>query len=113
MQFTFDAMHYAYNGKAELKPYARKLYGFAVKLRKLYRCPMDIEWAVSRGKVYLLQARPITTLKRFDRDTYQINGSLSGEYLFSKTNVGEIFMCTVSPATYSVLETVWFSSAGA
>lgn len=106
LQFTFDAMHYAYNGEAELKPYARKLYGFAVKLRKLYRCPMDIEWAVSDGKLYLLQARPITTLKRFDRDTYQINGSLSGEYLFSKTNVGEIFMCTVSPATYSVMEMI-------
>lgn len=106
MQFTFDAMHYAYHGEAELKPYARKLYGFAVKIRKMYRCPMDIEWAVSGKKLYLLQARPITTLKRFDRDTYQINGSLSGEYLFSKTNVGEIFMCTVSPATYSILEII-------
>ncbi|MDD6208905.1 MAG: PEP/pyruvate-binding domain-containing protein [Clostridiales bacterium] len=105
-EFTFDAMYYAYHGEEEMKPYARKLYGYAVKLRNRYRRPMDIEWAVSGGKLYLLQARPITTLKRFDRDTYQINGSLSGEYLFSKTNVGEIFMCTVSPATYSVLEMI-------
>ena len=104
--FTFDAMHYAYNGSAEFKSYARKLYQFAVKLHRLYRCPMDMEWAVAGGKLYLLQARPITTLNRFRRDTYEINGSLSGEYLFSKTNVGEIFMCPVSPATYSILEMI-------
>ena len=106
MEFTFDAMHYAYDGGTELKPYARKLYGYAVKLRNLYQCPLDMEWAVSGKKLYLLQARPITTLKRFDRDTYEINGSLSGEYLFSKTNVGEIFMCPVSPVTYSILEMI-------
>lgn len=105
-EFTFDAMHYAYQGSSELKPYAKKLYQFAVKLRNSYQCPMDMEWAVSDGKLYLLQARPITTLNRFHRDTYQINGSLSGEYLFSKTNVGEIFMCPVSPATYSILEMI-------
>ena len=106
VEFTYDAMKYAYHGSAELRPYAKKLYRFAVKLRKIYQCPLDIEWAVSNQKLYLLQARPITTLKRFDRDTYKINGSLSGEYLFSKTNVGEIFMCPVSPATYSIMEMI-------
>lgn len=104
--FTYDAMNYAYEGGLELKPYAKKLYQYAVKLRNLYHCPLDMEWAVSGGKLYLLQARPITTLNRFHRDTYEINGSLSGEYLFSKTNVGEIFMCPVSPATYSILEMI-------
>ncbi|MGN0164612.1 MAG: PEP/pyruvate-binding domain-containing protein [Lachnospiraceae bacterium] len=106
LEFFYDAMHYAYHGETELKPYAKKLYRYAVQIRNMYRCPMDIEWAVSGGKLYLLQARPITTLQRFHRDTYQINGSLAGEYLFSKTNVGEIFMCPVSPATYSILERI-------
>ncbi len=106
LNFSFDAMHYSYHGNTELKPYAKKLYQFAVKIRDLYHCPMDIEWAVSNKTLYLLQARPITTLNRFHRDTYQINGSLSGEYLFSKTNVGEIFMCPVSPATNSILEMI-------
>lgn len=26
------------------------------------KCPMDIEWAIEKGRVFLLQARPITTL---------------------------------------------------
>ena len=104
--FSFDALQYKYDGRKELEPYAKKLYKSAVKIRLLYGCPMDIEWAVSEHKVYILQARPITTLCRFNRDTYEINGSLSGNYLFSKTNVGEIFMCPVSPVTYSVLESI-------
>ncbi|MEX2237606.1 MAG: PEP/pyruvate-binding domain-containing protein [Dehalococcoidia bacterium] len=27
-----------------------------------YGCPQDIEWAISKGSLYLLQARPVTTL---------------------------------------------------
>ncbi|MFH1854826.1 MAG: PEP/pyruvate-binding domain-containing protein [bacterium] len=30
------------------------------KVEKLYKKPMDIEWAYSQGKLYLLQARPIS-----------------------------------------------------
>ena len=32
------------------------------KIEKHYGCPQDIEWAVYRGKFYILQSRPITTL---------------------------------------------------
>ena len=35
----------------------------AVKVEKHYGMPMDIEWAVAKGRVYILQARAITTLK--------------------------------------------------
>lgn len=34
-----------------------------LKIEKLYHMPMDIEWAIKGGKVYILQARAITTLK--------------------------------------------------
>ena len=34
----------------------------AVKVEKHYGCPMDIEWAIRDGHVYILQARAITTL---------------------------------------------------
>lgn len=54
--------------------------------------PLDIEWAVAGGRVHLLQSRPISTLSPGDENAYDINESLTGEYLFSKTNVGEIFM---------------------
>ena len=33
-----------------------------VKIEKHYGIPMDIEWSIKDGKVYILQARPITTL---------------------------------------------------
>jgi phosphoenolpyruvate synthase/pyruvate phosphate dikinase len=35
----------------------------AVKIEKLYNKPMDVEWALKNGKLYILQARPITTLQ--------------------------------------------------
>lgn len=36
----------------------------AVKIEKLAGCPMDIEWAIANNTVYILQARPITTLTK-------------------------------------------------
>lgn len=33
------------------------------KIEKHYNFPCDIEWGIERGKVYILQSRPITTLK--------------------------------------------------
>lgn len=34
----------------------------AVKVEKHYGCPMDIEWAICDSRVYILQARAVTTL---------------------------------------------------
>lgn len=36
----------------------------AVQIEEHYGCPMDIEWAVCGGTVYILQARAITTLNK-------------------------------------------------
>ncbi|MGN0676064.1 MAG: PEP/pyruvate-binding domain-containing protein, partial [Oscillospiraceae bacterium] len=105
-EFTFGAMKFSYTGNAEFERYAKGLYKYCEKIRNGYGRPMDIEWAVSGRKVYILQARPITSLMRMDRDSFKVNGSLSGEYLLSKTNVGEIFMRPVSPVTFSVLEMI-------
>jgi pyruvate,water dikinase len=105
-EFSLDALKYKYTGNAEIGPYASRLYKCAVKIRRLYGCPQDIEWAVSGGRLYILQARPITTLRGRKTDIYDINDSLSGEYLFSRTNVGEIFMRPISPATHGVLDAI-------
>lgn len=40
----------------------KKLVEAALKVEAHYQSPMDIEWAVRDGKIYLLQARAITTL---------------------------------------------------
>lgn len=41
-----------------------KLARLGVKIEKHYRVPQDIEWAVEKGKIYIVQARPVTTLKK-------------------------------------------------
>lgn len=39
-----------------------KLAKIAIKIEKHYKIPQDIEWAIERGKLYIVQSRPITTL---------------------------------------------------
>ena len=105
-EFRIDAFDLSYEGDPEFAPYARKLGKYCNKIRDLYKGPTDIEWAAGSGKVYILQARPVTTLRRLDPDTYDINGSRSGYKLLTRTNVGEIFMHPVTPMTFSVLEKI-------
>lgn len=104
--FSIDSIKYSYSGNSEFSRYAKKLWKASSKIRNYYKMPMDIEWAVSCGDVYILQSRPITTLKRMDMSSYKINGSKSGYKLLTRTNVGEIFMKPVSPMTFSVLEKI-------
>jgi phosphoenolpyruvate synthase/pyruvate phosphate dikinase len=42
----------------EIKELAR----IAIKIEKLFKYPVDIEWTIEKKKTYILQARPITTL---------------------------------------------------
>ena len=105
-EFRIDAIKHSYSGDDVMRKHAKKLFKYAAKIKDEYNCEVDIEWAVSEGRLYILQARPITTLKRFDPDAFKINGSKAGEYMLTKTNVGEIFMKPLTPATYSMLEII-------
>ncbi len=101
--FRLNTVKYEYEGPDEFRPYAKKLFGYAKKIVGIFGCPQDIEWAVFGGKIYILQARPITTLFQNKPDEFLINDSLCGDLLLSKTNVGEIFLRPVSPATYGII----------
>lgn len=105
-EFRIGAIKYSYSGPSEFKRYAKELGNYCKKIRKAYGVPMDIEWAVSGGKVYILQARPITTLRRLDMETYSVNGTRSGYKMLTRTNVGEIFQKPVTPMTFSALEKI-------
>lgn len=105
-EFRIDAVKYGFAGDERMKTFALRLYKYACRIRDEFKCEIDIEWAVSEGRLYILQARPITTLKRADLDTYMVNGSKAGCYMLTKTNVGEIFMKPLTPATYSMLEII-------
>jgi phosphoenolpyruvate synthase/pyruvate phosphate dikinase len=39
---------------------AADLAAIGVRIEKLYEAPVDVEWAVSHGKPFVLQARPVT-----------------------------------------------------
>lgn len=97
---------YSYTGPDTMKPYGKVLRKYCRLIRREYGVPMDIEWAVSGGKVYILQARPITTLRRLNMDTYEVNGTKSRYKMLTRTNVGEIFQKPVTPMTFSVLEKI-------
>ncbi len=104
--FKINTVRYSFDGSAEIAPYAKKMYSYARKAVKIFGCQLDMEWAVCNGKLYILQARPITTLYKNNYDEFRINDSLCGELLLSKTNVGEIFLRPVSPVTYGILKTL-------
>ncbi len=105
--FKINAVRYSYYGSEEIASYAKKMYSYAKKAVKIFGCQLDIEWAVQRGKLYILQARPITTIYKNNYDEFRINDSLCGELLLSKTNVGEIFLRPVSPVTCGILKTIF------
>lgn len=92
-----------YEGPEKLEKYASSLYKYAVKLTSELGSQQDIEWAVARGKLYILQSRPITTLSSGNLDIYEINESLGGEALWVNTNVGEAIPDVVSPLTWSIV----------
>lgn len=97
--FTFVRPQGKYHGPDEFAKYAPKLFTFAERLEKQLDCPQDIEWSVAKGKLYILQARPITTLRAGNLDTYEINESLTGDFLWVNTNIGEAIPDVMTPLT--------------
>lgn len=91
-----------YEGPQEFKKFAVELYKHAAKLEKELEKPQDIEWAVAEGKLYLLQARPITTLTAGNLETYDMNYSLMGDELWINTNIAEAIPDVYPPFSWSI-----------
>lgn len=45
------------------------------KIEKHYFFPQDIEWAAEDGKLYVVQTRPVTTVKSIDKDKIKVKSS--------------------------------------
>lgn len=93
-----------YEGPAALKRYAKQLYKLAARLEEELGGPQDIEWAAAGGKVYVLQARPVTTLQTYNPATGEWNDSLGGDYLWTNTNYGEAVPDVMTPLTWSLVQ---------
>ncbi len=100
--FTLAWRNGNYSGPAELRRLAKKLYRLAARLDKELGAPQDIEWAVAGGNVYILQARPITTLRGFNPVTGEINDTLTGDFLWSNGNAAEIQPEVMTLLTWSI-----------
>jgi rifampicin phosphotransferase len=64
-----------------------------LKAEKLFGSPQDVEWAAERGRVVLLQSRPITTLGR--------PKSWEDRQVWSNTNTAEVLPGVLTPMVWS------------
>lgn len=84
-----------------------KLSKSGLKIEKHYKMPMDIEWAVKDGKVYILQARAITTLNKDSLDKYEENAVsqyIKGKKINKSTRKALGFILEKMPFAYRVLD---------
>lgn len=70
------------------------------RLRLIYKRPQDIEFAVSRDHIYLLQVRPVTTLGKV--------ADPNGEYIvWDNSNIIESYPGLTSPLTFSFIRKMY------
>ena len=77
-----------------------ELAALGTMITDLYGRPMDVEWCCAGDQVFVLQARPITTLSPPD----PWNDSRDGDFLWTNTNVGEAIPDVMTPATWSMVQ---------
>ena len=85
-----QASHSAYT-----PPIAKALHRLYVRIQKTYGRTMDIEWSYADGKIYVLQARPVT------REWHQES------WLLDNSNLAESYAGTVQPMTSSVAQRLY------
>jgi len=56
----------------------KKLAFWGKKIEKHYYFPQDIEWGIEKGKIYILQSRPVTTLGKAKKITEKEISALTG-----------------------------------
>lgn len=77
----------------------------ALRIEKHYGCPMDIEWAIAGGSVYILQARAITTLHTDNAEEQKIiAGYLEGMQITGKARANIAFQLEKMPFAYRPLD---------
>ncbi|OAD52987.1 putative phosphoenolpyruvate synthase [Eufriesea mexicana] len=85
---------------------ALRLANIGVNLETLFGSARDIEWAVMNETIYLLQARPITTLYTWSdfELTHELDSGVPSDIdMLTFANVGEIFPYPLSPLSISVI----------
>ncbi len=71
---------------------------------KIFACPQDIEFAAAAGKIYLLQARAITTVKPKSGEQDKI---VEITRVFDGSNIQESYPGITSPLTFSFINSAY------
>ncbi|WP_455464104.1 PEP/pyruvate-binding domain-containing protein, partial [Candidatus Hodarchaeum mangrovi] len=107
IEFQFKKPKGKYDGPAEFQQFASQLYKLGMKIERELGLPQDIEFAISKGKVYILQSRPITTFVAIDPVTFKTNATFSGDLAWSNQIMAEVFPKPLTPASWSVWEILY------
>lgn len=97
-----------------------RLFELGTTVEQLFSTPQDIEWAIADGQVFLLQARPVTTLGRKqtvtvcqedlpvpgdDRWDQREKRVAHASDLWTRVNIGENFLNPVTPLSATLWPT--------
>ena len=74
----------------------RELGENIINIEKYYGKPQDMEWAFEKEKLYILQSRPITTLEKTDKKTYNT-------IIWDNSNIVESYPEITLPLTFSFI----------
>jgi pyruvate,water dikinase len=77
------------------KKHIKKLAKLAQKIETGFGCPQDIEWAVSKGKIFLLQSRPITA--------FPPERSWEDRQMWASNPAKEVMPDVVTPGMFTML----------
>ncbi|KAJ8735386.1 hypothetical protein PYW07_007006 [Mythimna separata] len=85
-----------------------KLAAIGVAQEELWGAGRDIEWAVKENEIFLLQARPITSLDRWTEEEllFELDSPvMADDEITSFGNCGEVLPKPLSPMSYDVVTT--------
>ncbi len=103
-EFKISRVNGKYEGNGIFKYYAKTMYNMTKRIENIFNLKQDIEWVIDDDKnLFIVQARPITTLETINYDTYEINQSLDTDALWTSNNVMEAIPDVMSPFTWSIL----------
>ncbi|MEJ2709248.1 MAG: PEP/pyruvate-binding domain-containing protein [Anaerolineales bacterium] len=105
-EFTIEKDSDLHDCPPELQPWIADLFVLGERLEQELGGPQDIEWAIAGGQLFVLQSRPITTLREMANRHDLWNDSLDGDFLWSNTNFGEAVSEVMTPLSWSVLRYV-------
>jgi len=87
--------------------------GLATQIEEIENRPVDVEWAVLDGDVYILQSRPVTTLPSVTQSSAgappdswvaELNTPIDPRYpLYSNGNISEILPGCITPLSWSYI----------